>query len=138
MNILLGHDDAVATWVGQINGKVFAQPFTAIGLVDGAGKLRGGFVFTGFNGDGVEMSLAGAACLTRSGLAVVANYVFEQLKCVRVQLHSRRSNKRVLRQAARLGFKFEGISRRFYGREDGIRYAMTIDDIPAFRARWRL
>lgn len=146
MNVVLGHDEVVASWVGQINGKVFVQPFTAIGLVDGAGKLRGGFVFTGFNGDGVEMSLAGAACLTRSGLAVVANYVFEQLKCVRLQLHSRRSNKRVLRMVGEkrpsgrpgLGFKFEGISRRFYGSEDGIRYAITIDDIPAFRARWRL
>ncbi len=138
MNLLIGHDETVASWVGQINGKMFAQPFTAIGLVDGAGRLRGGFVFTGFNGDGVEMSLAGAACLSRGALQAVANYVFEQLGCVRLQLHSRRSNKRVLRQAPRLGFRFEGVSRRQYGKEDGIRYALTIDDLPAFRAKWRI
>lgn len=136
--LLFNHDEAVANWVGQINGKTFTQPFTAIGLVDGAGRLRGGFVFTGFNGEGIEMSLAGAACLARSSIAAVASYVFEQLGCVRLQLHSRRTNKRVLRQAVRLGFKYEGVSRRMYGREDGIRYALTVDDLAAFRQRWRI
>ena len=65
--ILLGHDDAVASWVGNINGKPFHPPYTAIGCVTEEGRLTGGFVFTGYNGTSVEMSLAGHG-VTQRGL----------------------------------------------------------------------
>lgn len=136
--ILLGHDQAVAEWVGRINGKPFHPPFTAIGSIDRAGTLTGGFVFTGFNGDAIEMSLAGSGVVERGMWRAVLVYVFEQLGCARLQVHTRRTNKVVRRQATRLGLHFEGVARRLYGDADGLCYSLIRDDLPAFRARWKL
>lgn len=143
--ILLGHDRAVADWVAaRAKGKAFHDPFTAIGLLDDVGHLQGGFVFTGYNGDCVELSLAGRAVANRGAMGMVVEYVFGQLGCSRLQMHTRESNKLVLRMLSKgkrgngLNFTFEGISRRFYGRENGVLYSLTIDDLPKFRQRWGL
>lgn len=139
--LLFGHDEAIADWVSrQAKGKPFTQPYTAFGFVDREGRLTGGFVFTGYNGDSIEMSAAGRAVTTREAWRALLNYVFEQLNCSRLQMHTRRSNKRAKKHLApeRTGFVFEGISRRLYGREDGIRFSLTIDDLPAFKKRWKI
>ena len=138
MNLVFGHDATVAEWVGKAIGKPFHPPFTAFGLVNREGHLRGGFVFTGWTGDAVEMSLAGAACLTRSAMAAVEHYVFRQLGCARLEVHTRKGNKRARKIIPKMGFKFEGVSRRLYGREDGLCFSITADDLPALRARWRI
>lgn len=139
MRILLGHDQTVAEWVGAQVGKPFHAPFTAIGAIDGTGTLRGGFVFTDYNGSSIELSLAGAGvALWRIGPAIL-EYVFGQLKCSRLQVHTAAENKVVRKLAPKLGFTFEGKSRNFYGRgRDALLYSLTIDDLPSFRTRWRL
>lgn len=137
--ILLGHDQTIADWVGSKTGKPFHPPFTAIGVIDSEGTLTGGYVFTGYNGDGIELSLAGKGTVTREGWRAVVSYVFDQLKCSRLQMHTNRRNKRVckhLHEAFPRGF--EGIARRFYGKDDAVCFALTIDELSAFRARWRL
>lgn len=139
MTAMLFHDDiAVAEFVGRINGKPFHQPYTAIGVIGQDGTLAGGFVFTGYTGDSVEMSLAGAATISRGAWRAIADYVFRQMKCSRLQVHTRRDgNKRVRRTATRLGFHMEGIARRYYGQHDALVYSLTADQLPAFRKRWR-
>lgn len=136
--MLLGHDEAVAQWVASITGKPFHPPFTTIGAVNPEGHLTGGFVFTGFNGSSIEMSLAGHGVTDRSLWRAILKYVFEQLKADRIQIHTASSNKAVRKLAPRLGFSFEGKSRRFYGSEDAFVYALVRDDLPSFRRRWRL
>lgn len=138
MILLLGHDETVANWVATHVGKTFHAPYTAIGVIDGEGTLRGGFVFTSFTGDAIEVSLAGRGCVGRGVWPGVLGYVFDQLNCARLSIHTRRSNKAVTKQAPKLGFKYEGVSRRLYGDEDGIAYSIVRDDLPAFRKRWRL
>jgi hypothetical protein len=138
MILLSGHDKVVAEWVGKKNGKAFSPPFSALGVIDCQGTLRGGFVFTGYTNDAVELSLAGRGCASRNVWSGVLDYVFRQLGCSRLQIHTRRSNRAVRRQAPRLGFRFEGIARRMYGREDGITYSLTADDLDGFRTKWRL
>ncbi len=137
MNLLLGHDKTVAEWVGSRIHKPFHPPFSAIGAVDATGRLQGGFVFTGYNGSTVELSLAGR---TDRGLwrAMLA-YAFEQLGCSRLQIHTERDNLTVRHLAPRLGFTFEGKARNFYGQgRDALQYSLISDDLQAFRARWRL
>lgn len=137
--ILLGHSQAVADWVARINGKAFHPPFEGIGIIDREGTLTGGYVFTGFNGDGVELSLAGRGVVSRAGWRVVLDYVFNQLGCSRMQMHTSRRNKRVCKNLHELFPKgFEGIAKRFYGKDDGVVFALTKDDLGAFKARWRL
>lgn len=139
--LLFGHDAVVAEWVAkQAHSKPPVAPYTAFGFVDRRGTLTGGCVFTGYNGDTVELSLAGRSAATRSGWAAITSYVFEQLGCVRLQMHTRRNNKRVLRMlAGRLGVRYEGVAKHYFGRKaDAVVYALTIDELAAFKAKWRL
>lgn len=138
MRALTGHDETIATWVSSKIGKPFQAPYVAIGALDATGSLQGGFVFTGFNGTSIEMTLAGAGVMDRAMWRAVAAYVFQQLGCTRLQVHTAASNRIVRKLAPRLGFTFEGKSRRFYGREDAYVFSLTADDLPAFCARWRL
>ena len=135
--ILYAYDREVADYVGQANGKPFKIVDATIGVVSG-GRLIGGFVFTGHNGDGIELSLAGRGCITREAWRAVTRYVFDQLGCARLQVHTRRSNKAIKTTAPKGGFRFEGVARRFYGDEDGLCYSLTRDDLQAFRQRWGL
>jgi len=137
-SVLLGHDQAVAEWVGSVTGKPFHPPYVAIGTIDRNGTLNGGFVFTGYNQDGIEVSVAGRGVVGRDPCRAMANYVFADLGCVRLVAHTRRSNKTMRRLLPRIGFRFEGTCRRFYGDEDGLQYSLTKDDLGAFVAKWRL
>jgi len=135
--ILLGHDEAVANWVANLTGKPFQPPYTAFGSIH-EGRITGGFVFTGFNGTSIELSLAGHGVTHRGLWRAILHYVFDQLKADRIQIHTATSNDVVKKLAPRLGFAFEGKSRRFYGREDALVYSLVRDDLPSFRRRWRL
>lgn len=143
MNLLFGHDKAVADWVSkQPFCKPFHPPYVAFGVVDETGRLRGGFVFTGYTGDSISLSLAvdhwkWRSREWRSALAAVIDYVFEQRKCVRLEARTADSNKRVKKQLPRL-MKYEGPCRRLYGKEGGSQYSLTIDDLPAFREKWKI
>lgn len=135
MSLLFGHDKAVADWVSSKVGKEFHAPYTSIGIVSSEGRLTGGFVFNSYTQDGINMSLAGDVA-KRGVWVAVADYVFKQLGCSRLAVQTRRSNKIVKKLAPRLGFKFEGIARNYYGKEDGFVYSMTKDDLPAFFQKW--
>lgn len=134
--ILLGEDKAVAEFVGSKLGKPFDLIHTTMGILNG-GRIVGGYVFTGYNGSSIEMSLAGKVAF-RSSWAAVLDYVFDQLKCSRLQIHTRKDNTRVQKLAPRLGFKYEGTMRRFYGDASALCYSLTVDDLPAFRQQWKL
>jgi len=138
--ILLGHDKVVSDWVGRINGKPFIEVCKAIGVINSEGRLTGGYVFTGYNGDSIEVSIAGRGSMTREGWSSVLAYVFGQLKCSRMQMHTNVENKKMCKI---LGEElprrcFEGIARKFYGKHDAACYALTTDDLSALRAKWRL
>lgn len=137
-NLLFGHDQSVAEWVALKVKKQFHAPFTSIGVLNRDGTLIGGFVFNDFTGNSIEMSIAGKGVFSRSVWRGIINYVFDQLKCSRLQMHTNEKNKRVKKLAPRLGFMFEGKSRNFYGKEDGFVYSLVEQDLPAFRSRWRL
>lgn len=137
--LLFGHDEVIAKWVArQAHSKPPLAPYTAFGFVDRRGTLTGGCVFTGYNGDSVELSLAGRSAATRSGWAAITSYVFDQLGCSRLQMHTNRRNKRALRMLPWLGVRYEGVARRFFGKDDGICYSLTVDDLAAFRAKWKI
>lgn len=137
--LLFGHDRDVCEFVGSVVGKPFGDvPKTTIGIVSPEGKIIGGYVFTGYTGPSIEMSLAGSGVALRDTWTAVLSYVFGQLGCVRLQVHTRRDNARARKQATRLGFRYEGTMRRYYGDVAGLVYSLTADDLPAFRERWRL
>lgn len=140
MRVLLGQDTAVSEYVGRIVGKPFNMDAlkTTMGVTNTEGRLIGGYVFTGYTGPSIELSLAGKGVALRSTWLAVLSYVFDQLGCVRLQVHTRRDNARARKQASRLGFRYEGTMRRYYGDMGGLVYSLTADDLPAFRERWRI
>lgn len=142
MRLVFGNYQKIADWVGERCGVEFYTVDSAIGIANDVGEMVGGYVFTGHDRNGIELSLAGRAVVYRGGWCAVIDYVFRQIGCVRLQSHTKRSNKPVLRMLADkktgLGWRFEGVARRYYGNEDGMVYSLTVDDLPAFIERWKL
>lgn len=138
MSILFGHDQAVAEWVGKKVGKPFSPPFVAFGALDGQGTLTAGAVFTNYQKDSIELSLAGRGVVQRQLWFAIINYVFDQLACSRLGIVTHERNKAVKRMAPKMGFKFEGKLRKQFGNADGYVYSLTDDDLPEFRKRWKL
>lgn len=136
--MLFGHDETVAGWVSSKVNKDFQKPFTSIGVLNSDGRLIGGFVFNDFTGSSIEMSIAGKGVFSRGIWRGVINYVFGQLKCSRLQMHTNENNKQVKKLAPRLGFTFEGKSRNFYGKDGACVYSLVKADLDAFQSRWRL
>lgn len=136
--LLFDHDKTVAEWVGSKIGKPFSDPYTAIGTLGKDGNLTGGAVFTNFTGTAIEISIAGRGVVCRSFWTAAAHYVFEQLKCTRLSIHTSRRNRRIKKMAHKFGFVFEGVSRGLFGKTDGLCYSIIKDDLPALKARRRI
>lgn len=135
MRLVLGDDATVASWTEARLGIRLIPPFVAFGIVDDEGVLCGSIVFNGYNGSNIEASVFGTACAQRRFLRAVMHYVFVQLKCLRLTCRTKRSNKTVSRQLTRLGFKYEGTLKNYFGPDrgdDAILYAL----FPKDAARW--
>jgi hypothetical protein len=132
--VIADRHEAIALWVGDKLGIRFAPPLQAIGFAADNGWLRGGAVFTGFNGCNIDITIAGHGCMTRSNLQTVYTYVFGQLGCERMTARVRRSNlpmRRLLETHPWLGFRQEGMQRRYWGpteHDDVIVYGVLRSD----------
>lgn len=131
MPLLLGHDASVANWVAARLGIAIAPPYVALGVLDGAGTLIGGAVFSGFSGANIDVTIYGPRAMTRQAMRAGFAYVFGQLRCERLTARCKRSNAQMRRLMERLGFVHEGTQRRYWGagrENDAIVYGMTRDD----------
>lgn len=138
MTVLFGHDESVAEWVGKQVGKPFAPPFVAFGAINSEGTLTAGAVFTNYQKDSIELSIAGHGVIQRGLWHAIINYVFDQLACSRLGIVTSERNKAVRRMAPQMGFTFEGKLRKKFGSSDGFVYSLIDDDLPAFRKRWKI
>lgn len=125
MKIVLGRDAEIAAWaakqIGQPMGTLsrgFLPPYVAVGFLDRHDELVGAAVFNQFTGRDIEASIVGGACLMRSLLWWMFNYVFSELGCARVSLMIRASRPSHEDMARRVGFTREGIARRRFGDDD--------------------
>ena len=132
---VLGQDKLVAEWVAKAIGEPIYEPYVAIGFVKNK-KLVGGCVFNGYNGFNIEMTCAfEPGIISRRVLDITFNYVFEQLKCLRLTVRTKRSNKKVCRIAQRIGFDYEATLKNYFGpskRDDAILFRLTRE----FASRW--
>lgn len=130
MRLIFDCDEMVASWVGERLGVQIQPPYTAIGMTRDGMDLCAGAVFNDFTGSNVEMTVASIG-VSKGFVCAVARYVFGQLAVNRLSIKTKRSNKAVQRLAPRLGFKFEGISARYFGptkADDAIRYVLFPED----------
>jgi hypothetical protein len=128
MPLLFGHDATVAKWVEERMDGVFVMPHVAIGMLDKNGVLRGGFVLTVHNASTAELTLYSEDVVTNGMVRGFFQWCFGQLGVHRLQIRTERTNKKAKRAAPKMGFKFEGVAREFYGPgEDALLFYMTPD-----------
>lgn len=130
MRLLIGHDEAVASWVGSKLGHPLCPPYTALGWIDDNGTLRIGFVFHRYIPNGnIEIDVASTAGWTRGVLRTVCAYAFNGLGVQRMTAVTRLDNKRVRSILERAGFRFECVMRQFYGPQgDAMQFRMFKSD----------
>lgn len=124
MMLLLDEPEIVSAFVSGKTGDQYTDVMRALGILSQEGRIIGGVLLTNYTGFGVELTLAGKGCISRSAWQAIGDMAFGELGCERISVTTRKSNKRVCRLAPRLHFRFEGIARRFYGSEDGVVYSM--------------
>lgn len=140
--ILTGQKEHVAAWVaGRIkHQEPFITGYEALGALDTAGRLIGGFVYSelrSFDGGGcISICAAGERdWLSRGNLRVfLGSYPFGQLGCHRMQATVAKSNRRARTVIERLGFKNEGTIRGGHGPgRDAILYGLLAQESVWYR-----
>lgn len=110
MDLLYGHNEAVAAWVAaNIPGceRGFDRP-VAIGVVENE-RLIGGTCFHNYNPEAgvIEMSSAGTSprWLSRKMIRAIFGYVFDQIGCQLAVMRVSERNSRMIEIAERFGFQ---------------------------------
>lgn len=131
MQLIGGQDDIIARWAGEQLGVTFVAPFTAYGIMDGAGRARGAAVFNNFYAGGnIEMTFVGQGALQKGILRDLARYAFIECGASRLSCKTKRSNGTVQKLLLKGGFAFEGTQRRYFGptkADDAMGYVLFRD-----------
>lgn len=89
------------------------EPYSVIGF-ERDGVLVAGFMFNGYNGTNVELTVAADHVLTRGMFRVLAAYAWEQLGAHRCTIHTSVLKPHVIDMAERIGWKIEGVHPLYY------------------------
>lgn len=129
--LLFGRDEAVAQWVARGLKVNFHPPYVAVGVLGSDGALVGGAVFNEMTGRNVDFTYYGPGTLRRDVARKFAHFAFVGLKVLRVTCRTRRRNRALTRTLPKLGFRYEGTMRCYYGAsrgDDGIQYGLLASD----------
>ena len=126
MPLLFGHDREVAAWAeNKLEGRL-VFPHAAVGMLDRRGVLRGAFLLSFHNPHTAELTLYSEQVMTNGMWRGFFRYTFEGLGIHRLQIRTHRKHRAIKRAAPKYGFRFEGVSRDFYGPgEDSLNFYMT-------------
>lgn len=120
MQVLFGHDEAVAQWAGAQLGVEFQQPYRAMGVLDDAGALKGATVFNDhYPGGNIEMTLVGPGVLSWRVQKAIVGFAFQACGASRLTAKTPFRNKKVRRMLPKAGFQFECVQKRYFGPERG-------------------
>ena len=126
MPLLFGHDQEVAAWAeNKLEGRL-VFPHAAVGMLDKRGVLRGAWLLAFHNAHTAELTLYSEGVVTNGMIGDLFRFTFDHLEVNRLQIRTTRQNKSVKRAAPKYGFRFEGVSRDFYGPGmDSLNFYMT-------------
>lgn len=134
--ILLGDDDAVASWAWKTYNLYPLSYIRALGVLRDD-KLVGAAIFSHYNSCDAHLSYYGVNTLTGGIIKCLAHIAIDDLNLSRITLVIPKKSRRLLKSVLKLGFKVEGIQRCFFGRQDsirntGVRLVLFRDQIEAF------
>jgi hypothetical protein len=124
--LLFGHDQDVAAWAeNKLEGRL-VFPHAAVGMLDKRGVLRGAWILAFHNPHTAELDLYSEGVVTNGMIRGCFQFTFLSLGINRLQIRTHRWNKDIKKAAPKWGFKFEGVSREFYGPGvDSLNFYMT-------------
>ncbi len=112
------NQEAVASWTAQTFNIPNYPVNMALGIYDPDGLIIGSVLFQDFNGSNVEISIFGDNVLTRDIIKKLALICLNHFRVNRLSARTLKKRKRLIRGLMKLGFKFEGVSRKYYGPTD--------------------
>ena len=122
-------DDAKAkVWIDNALGLNLALPFCGYAITDGSGRQVGAFVFNGYTGNDVELTIACDERVTLRVARFIACLAFFDLGARRLTGRTRASNRKAINAMLALGFKIEGRIREFFDGEDAILFGLLASE----------
>ncbi len=131
VRLVLGQDAAVAQWAQDKYDCGLPACTHALGIVDDAGIIRGAATLHYYGGSNIELCYWGPTTLTRGIVRQIVEFCFYGLKVARMTCRTQRNNKIMVRHLTKLGVKFEGVARHYYGpskQQDAILFGLTFAD----------
>lgn len=116
--LLFGCDFTVAKYVFSTFCQKEMTFDRAIGIVDKSGRVTGGVIFQNWNGPNVEGSYYGRNTLTPGIVRCLARFIIETFDPARVTITTSKRKKPLMRSLQKIGFRLEGVQRRYYGNRD--------------------
>lgn len=138
--LLFDYDEQVAQYLTEFYKWERTLKYErAIGLLKN-GNLCGAIILHGYNGANIELSYYGEATITAGVVRTIARFLICTFHPSRLTVVTSKRNKRFIRSFQRLGFRIEGVQRRYYGEHDnnrnaGVRFVMfreRIEEIAKF------
>lgn len=112
--IIVGRYDGIVAWIkNQINAQCEGL-YTTIGVLDENGTLLGGGMLHNWTRYDMELTYFGQETMSRRVFQKIAG-ALEEADCHRLTIRVPRGQRKTLVSLPRLGFKYEGTQRRFYG-----------------------
>ena len=126
----------IAEGVGRKLGVRIFPPYFAIGFATDDKRPMAAAVFNEFNGSNIELTIwAEKGKITKGIIQTIANYVFNQLKCRRLTVRTKKRNKAVLKLALRCGFTYEHVVSRYFTDDDAVVFRMYPEDCRFLKER---
>ena len=138
--IIVGRYDGIVGWIkDRLNAQVEGL-YTTIGVLNEDGALLGGGVLHNWTRYDMELTYFGPETMTRRVFHKIAE-ALEEANCHRLTIRVPRGHRKTLVSLPRLGFKYEGTQRRFYGprkADDAISFGILSSEWTRFLPRAEL
>lgn len=129
MIVVTENPEGIANFVAQKLKITFWPPYLALGFVADNHRPMCAVVFNEYNGSNIEMTIyADKGGITRGVIRYISQYVFNQLKCRRLTVRTKKRNKFVLKLAPRVGFTYEHVASRYFPDDDAVVFRMYRED----------
>jgi hypothetical protein len=125
LGLLVGEDEYVANWSNTFFNVFPIKYDRVIGVIDEERSLVGAIFFHNFNGVNVELGYYGPKTLSLGIVRSICRIVISEFKASRLTVVTSRRKKHLIKSLIKIGFRIEGVQRRFYGDRDCHRNTAT-------------
>jgi RimJ/RimL family protein N-acetyltransferase len=130
--LVFNHDNEIANWTWQAFNMPPAPVNLAIGIIDETGTVVGSAIWQDFNGSNVEFSYYGKGTLKRGVVRAIASITLNRFNANRMTVRTMKKRKALLRSLPKIGFRFEGVMKQYYGPTEGetaVRFVLFKPDL---------